>query len=118
MQYCRKRDFMFCEYCGTMLNLKSPKQDKCPYCKSKINVKDLVGKEISYTISGEALKIESIFEVPGKVEVQRVKVNQPCENCGHSPVEIVNTAQTRSADEGQSNFLECPACKHRWKENT
>ncbi|KAL9273136.1 DNA-directed RNA polymerase I subunit RPA12-like protein [Drosera capensis] len=126
MAFCRKRDFMFCEYCGTMLNPKSPKDDRCRYCKAKINMKELQGKEYSYTISGEEIRkqlgIPSIFELGGgsraKVEEQRVMVNQPCQECNHSPITMLSAQQTRSADEGQSIFYECPACTHRWKENS
>jgi len=39
-----------------------------------------------------------------------------CPNCGDRNVHYTQM-QTRSADEGMTNFCQCMTCKHRWKEN-
>jgi len=40
-----------------------------------------------------------------------------CEDCGGTDISYTSK-QTRSADEGQTIFYECVACKHCWQQNS
>lgn len=41
MDFSRRRDFLFCGSCGTMLSLPSTKYARCPLCRTKKNVKGI-----------------------------------------------------------------------------
>ncbi|KAI3724356.1 hypothetical protein L2E82_36128 [Cichorium intybus] len=83
-------DFMFCEICGTMLSFDSRKYVRCPLCKFKKKTIEIAGKEIKYTVSEEDYNVR-------------------CPKCSDKGV-CYHTQQTRSADEGQTMFYNCPNC--------
>lgn len=124
MAYCRKRDFMFCGLCGTMLSMDSEKYAECPLCGFKRNMKEIAGKVISYTRTAEdirrELKIEDPFIKSKGVDtdagvLKRTRTNdETCSECGHTEAEYY-TRQMRSADEGHTVFFECCNCGHKWK---
>ncbi|RWR80113.1 DNA-directed RNA polymerase I subunit RPA12-like protein [Cinnamomum micranthum f. kanehirae] len=113
-------DFLFCDICGTMLSLNSPKYAKCPRCKLKRNVKEIAGKATSYTVTAEDIRRELNLEPFVQLDkisieeagVQRAVVNEACPLCKHPQLEYY-TKQLRSADEGQTVFYECPKCRHK-----
>ncbi|TXG68765.1 hypothetical protein EZV62_003700 [Acer yangbiense] len=84
MAYSQRRDFLFCNYCGTMLNMES-KFVTCPLCKFKRNTKEVAGKEISYTVTAEDIRRElglSLFDTgEDNNKVQWSKVKKACEKC-------------------------------------
>ncbi|RZC44929.1 hypothetical protein C5167_037874 [Papaver somniferum] len=125
MAYCRARDFLFCDLCGTLLSLESYKYTKCQLCNSKRKLKEIAGKETSYTVTAEdirrELRIEPFVKVDGistdEGQVQRSTVNQACPKCANPQLEY-HTKQLRSADEGQTVFYECRKCGHKYNENS
>lgn len=114
--YSRGRDFLFCHLCGTMLTVPSTDYALCPLCKTKCNIKDIKGKEISYTISAEDIRRELGIDLIEEQKVQLSKVNKTCEKCGHGEAAFY-TRQMRSADEGQTTFYTCTRCGHQFQEN-
>ncbi|KAK3226885.1 hypothetical protein Dsin_006747 [Dipteronia sinensis] len=119
MAYSQKRDFLFCNYCGTMLNMESIFVT-CPLCKFKRNAKEVAGKEISYTVTAEDIRRElglSLFDAgEDNNEVQWSKVKKACEKC-QNPEMHYTTRQTRSADEGQTTHYLCPRCGYQCQES-
>ncbi|KAK2633644.1 hypothetical protein Ddye_032803 [Dipteronia dyeriana] len=119
MAYSQRRDFLFCNYCGTMLNMES-KFVRCPLCKFKRNAKEVVGKEISYTVTAEDIRRElglSLFDAGEDNNiVQWSKVKKACEKC-QNPEMHYTTRQTRSADEGQTTHYLCPRCGYQCQES-
>ena len=49
MAYSQRRDFLFCNYCGTMLNMES-KFVMCPLCKFKRNTKGIAVEHLVVAI--------------------------------------------------------------------
>ncbi|XP_057964176.1 DNA-directed RNA polymerase I subunit RPA12 [Malania oleifera] len=125
MAYCRRRDFLFCKFCGTMLSFPSTKHAICPLCKSKQSLKEIAGKETCYTATAEdirrELNIEPLIKLDGikfdEVKVKKSTTNQACPNCNYTKAEY-EARQMRSADEGQTITYTCLKCNHRWRENT
>ncbi|XP_058078383.1 uncharacterized protein LOC131226727 [Magnolia sinica] len=120
MAYCHRRDFLFCDLCGTLLSLDSLKHAECPLCGFKRNMKEIEGRETCYTITAEDIRRELSIEpfvklgtMTMEVKVQKPLTNEPCPECGHPQLEY-ETKQMRSADEGQTTFYTCPNCGHNF----
>ncbi|KAJ7959374.1 DNA-directed RNA polymerase subunit, partial [Quillaja saponaria] len=89
---------------------------ECPLCNSKRSLKDIRGREISYTITAEDIRRELGIVIIEEQKVQLSKVNKKCEKCGHDEANYY-TRQMRSADEGQTTFYTCTRCSHQFQEN-
>ncbi|CAH1435554.1 unnamed protein product [Lactuca virosa] len=112
-------DFMFCEICGTMLSFDSRKYVRCPLCNFKKKTIEVAGKEIKYTVSEEQIRRElglSSIEVSGE-RTRSMDYNVRCPKCSNKGV-YYHTQQTRSADEGQTMFYNCPNCGYNFTDNT
>ncbi|KAG6648427.1 hypothetical protein I3843_07G145500 [Carya illinoinensis] len=116
MEYSRARGFLFCDFCGTMLSLKSTKYAECPLCKFKRSVKEISEREISYVVTAEDIRRELGISLIRDQEVQLSKVKKKCEKCENDEAEYW-TMQMRSADEGQTTFYRCTKCGHKFSEN-
>ena len=82
------------------------------------------GCEYQYVVTADAPIIETRRIVPKRVEevvdpaqqnAGRSVVSIRCDSCGNDKA-YVHQQQTRSADEGATNFYECTKCKHNWRE--
>ncbi|KAB1204042.1 DNA-directed RNA polymerase I subunit RPA12 [Morella rubra] len=125
MEYSHARDFLFCEFCGTMLSLKSTKYAECPLCKFKRSAKvanllpwssEISEREISYVVTAEDIRRELGISHIHDQEVQLSKVKKKCEKCDNDEAEYW-TMQMRSADEGQTTFYRCTKCGFKFSEN-
>ncbi|KAJ5078270.1 DNA-directed RNA polymerase i subunit rpa12 [Anaeramoeba ignava] len=113
--------FDFCPVCHNYLNYTSIQSNSiiCDVCGYETDVIDLDGKthqsihhledEINF-LSDEAEDLEEEKE-------SRSLINELCPKCGHNKL-LFNTAQLRSADEGQTIFYECPKCHYSWSQNS
>ncbi|XP_019097741.1 PREDICTED: uncharacterized protein LOC104778350 [Camelina sativa] len=54
----RESGFLLCGLCGNMLVLKSTKCAECQLCKTTRNAKDIIDKNIAYTVSVEDIRRE------------------------------------------------------------
>ncbi|ESQ27949.1 hypothetical protein EUTSA_v10019327mg [Eutrema salsugineum] len=118
MEKSRESGFLFCNLCGTMLILKSATSAECPLCQTTRNAKEIIGKEIAYTVSAEDIRRElgiSLFGEKTQEDAELPKIKKACEKCQH-PELVYTTRQTRSADEGQTTYYTCPNCSHRFTE--
>ncbi|TQE07570.1 hypothetical protein C1H46_006890 [Malus baccata] len=117
MAYSQGRNFLFCDLCGSMLNLNSTKFAQCPLCKLKRNVKEISGREISYKVTAEDIRRDLGISIIPEEKVQLQKTDaKTCEKCGHNE-HTYYSRQMRSADEGATTFYVCTNCQHQFTEN-
>ncbi|XP_038886279.1 DNA-directed RNA polymerase I subunit RPA12-like isoform X1 [Benincasa hispida] len=116
MAYSRGHDFLFCNLCGTMLSFSSTKYVQCPLCKSQRSAKEIIGREISYTVTAEEIRKQLGISLIDEEKMQLSKERRRCEKCGNDEAWF-ESRQMRSADEGQTTFYTCTKCHHQTREN-
>lgn len=95
---------MFCK-CGALIFFPTLVSEpiQCRRCFSKIDP-----HPFTISISKDFLKEEEHVDI----QVKGAKVDIPCPKCGKEEM-MYNTAQLRSADEGQTVFYSCEGCGYK-----
>lgn len=96
---------MFC-HCGTLIIFPTlvTEQIVCRRCQRVIQDPEISPISISKTFVHE--------DDQNEVKVKGAKINIPCPKCNHGELSF-NTAQVRSADEGQTVFYFCEKCGYK-----
>ncbi|CAB4268506.1 unnamed protein product [Prunus armeniaca] len=89
MAYSEGRDFMFCDLCGTMRTLSSTKHAQCPLCKRKRSVKEISGRQISYTVTVEDIRRELGISIICEEKVQLQKMLKHVKNVATMNIHII-----------------------------
>jgi len=102
---------IFCPKCGSILipNKNDPKRVACSSC----NYVSRQQKKISVKEKNEE---QAVIEVVDKTIETLPKTDAECPQCKHRKA-FYWTAQTRSADEAETQFFRCVKCSHQWRQN-
>ncbi|MEK6835918.1 MAG: transcription factor S [Nanoarchaeota archaeon] len=101
---------LFCPRCKSMLIPKKddPKKISCNHCgytsrqRKMLNIKERTEKEKKIEI------IDKTMETLPKTDAK-------CPECGHNKA-YYWLAQTRAADEAETQFFRCAKCGHQWRQ--
>eukprot|EP01129_Flabellula_baltica_P000385 TRINITY_DN10407_c0_g1_i1.p1 TRINITY_DN10407_c0_g1~~TRINITY_DN10407_c0_g1_i1.p1 ORF type:complete len:121 (-),score=26.44 TRINITY_DN10407_c0_g1_i1:39-401(-) len=103
----------FCDECGSLLVLSG--EIACTICGKAYD---------KYDFHGKTIKKKLVRDLGDNVAIVLKESQQMmrdgsvvCEKCNGIEL-LFNTAQLRSADEGQTIFYECTACHHTWAQNS
>ena len=100
---------LFCQRCGSILAPKKddPKKIVCTGCGySPRNQKTLK--------IGEKTEAVKKLEIIDKTMETLPKTEAQCPKCGHGKA-YYWLAQTRAADEAETQFFRCAKCSHQWR---
>ena len=100
---------LFCQKCGSILAPKKddPKKIVCTGCGySPRNQKTLK--------IGEKTEAVRKLEIIDKTMETLPKTEAQCPKCGHGKA-YYWLAQTRAADEAETQFFRCAKCSHQWR---
>jgi len=99
----------FCPRCNALMfpNSNNPKvlACNCGYKSRKVSILKIKEK------TEDLINIELINK---KIETMP-KTEKECPSCGHEKA-FYYLAQTRGADEAETQFFECVKCAYRWRE--
>jgi DNA-directed RNA polymerase I subunit RPA12 len=115
---------LFCQYCGTFLDLKKAGKIVCSGCDKVThftNGQTLMASHAVVKFPEHKAWMDRLKTKPkqekSKIGAQRAEVSEECPKCKF-PKMFFWTQQLRSADEGQTVFYECGSCAHRFAVNT
>eukprot|EP00040_Diaphanoeca_grandis_P012984 m.65685 g.65685 ORF g.65685 m.65685 type:complete len:124 (+) comp23590_c0_seq2:221-592(+) len=114
-----KLDTAFCGECGSLLpEAITSSHVTCDRCKVTIPAASLEGVKL-ISVSREYAFQKPKFDTNVKIAKKAIgaKTDEHCPNCGEQEMTF-NTAQLRSADEGQTVFFTCGACGHTYSLNS
>ncbi|HLC57407.1 MAG TPA: transcription factor S [Candidatus Nanoarchaeia archaeon] len=102
---------IFCPKCGAIVlpNKKDPQRVACSSC-------NYVSKQKKKISVNEKNMEKTKIEVIDKTIETLPKTEAECPICRH-PKAFYWTAQTRSADEAETQFFKCCKCSHQWRQN-
>jgi len=106
----------FCGDCGNLLDISALKKSfnvTCKICGGEVQREELIEKTIvtKSKLAGNATEPEEEEE-----ETNGATIDEKCPVCDHVGL-YFTTAQTRSADEGQTVFYKCKNCGHKFTQN-
>ena len=122
LEICSKSGTPFCPECGSLIALPDYNPIKCELCPfsttyEEISLPTIVTRSVSRPTPSWA--VDNLAEKDArelKDRPARMTTAETCPKCNHPELEYY-TMQTRSADEGQTVFYECPKCKHTFSVN-
>ena len=113
---------IFCPNCGTKLVLKNIKDKEntileyqCSRCGYSVNdVSNIRGRE--HLIKKHSASEEPIIIIDDKaLELKTMSTYRiECPRC-HNDIAFTWQVQTRSGDEGSTQFFRCTECNHTWR---
>jgi len=101
---------MFCPKCGAILVPKKDGSKKILACSCGYKTTDLSSANIKETLA----KKKDIEVVHEDFETNPI-IGAKCPTCGNDKAWFW-TVQTRAADEPETKFLKCTACRHTWRD--
>ncbi|TQD97914.1 hypothetical protein C1H46_016439 [Malus baccata] len=104
MAYSQGRNFLFCDLCGSLVNLNSIKYAQCPLCKLQRNV-----KATSYYC------VSLLQDIRRDLGISIIREGAMAK--GGCAFQFSFKAVMRSADEGATTFYVCTNCQHQSTEN-
>lgn len=102
---------LFCKKCGTLVPF-IPGKHSCPLCKEHFDISKVKHSKIEINVLQKDDDINS-----SNIKVERAIIQEKCPKCGETGL-YYNTAQIRSADEGQTIYYECVSCQYKYSVNS
>ena len=110
---------IFCPTCGTRLVLVHDKQDigtameyQCPKCSYRNSCLPSIHDDAA-TKSSIAEEVIVVYEKDLEISTMPT-IKDECPKC-HNNLAYIWQVQTRSGDEGSTQFYRCTKCSHTWR---